>query len=179
MAHAIVKAREPRARSKIYAQRDPVWKPFLTATWNPAAPHYGFQDIENGLSKEEQKENCEMFIEHIATFLKDPFWDNRLKERATSLKKIWEIFDFIFTIETSASSFLDLSLIKHDGTESYHSFLARIIYHIENNLTPANVNIDGLSSGEGDNMDITKMDLAVTIWLEKLDPCLIEIIKTD
>ena len=57
MAHAIVKAREPRARSKIYAQRDPVWKPFLTATWNPAAPHYGFQDIENGLSKEEQKEN--------------------------------------------------------------------------------------------------------------------------
>ena len=104
MAHAIVKAREPRALKnketaislkhwknsfKIYAQRDPVWKPFLTATWNPTAPHYGFVDIEGGLSKEEQKENCEMFIEHIATFLEDPFWDNRLKERATSLKKIW------------------------------------------------------------------------------------------
>ena len=102
--------------------------------------------------------------------MKEPFWNNRLMEKATSLKKIWQILD---------GAFLDLALIKYNGTESYSTFLARIIYHIENNKAPGGLVINGISLGSDYTMDITKMDLAVTIWLEKLDVRLIEQVKIE
>ena len=193
MAHSEIKFRAPRpledkeTKSSLdhwkssfinFARRDPTFQPFLTGTWNPLAANFGFQ-TEGATSAEQRMENCKIFIQHVATYMKEPFWNNRMLEQATSLKKIWEIIDEAYEIETSAESFLDIALIKHNGTESYSTFLARIIYHIENNKAPGGLVINGISSGTGDKMDITKMDLAVTIWLEKIDARLIERVKIE
>ena len=152
-----------------YARRDPIFQQFLTCTWDPRAENFGFQ-TQGNVTAVQKMENCKIFIQHIATYMKEPFWNNRLEEQATSLKKIWEIMDGAYEIETSAESFLDIALIKYNGTESYSTFLARIIYHIENNKAPGGLVINGISSGTGDRMDITKKDLAGTMWLAESEP---------
>ena len=119
-------------------------------------------------------------MSHVASFLPEPFWNHRIMERSKCMEDIWETFNYIFSVETSAESFLDLALIEYNSTESHHCFLARIIYHIENNKCPPKKTFDGLDSGEnGDSMNITMMDLAVTCWLEKIDKCLIHQVKIE
>ena len=148
----------------VYAQRDSSFSPFLTSTWDPSKENYGYTGQDAAI----QSAACKLFINHVISFLKYPYWNHKILERSKSLKDIWDHFDFIFCIETSAESFLDLALIEYDVTESYHTFLARIIYHIESNKAPGDLEIDGISTGKtGDKMTVTMMDMAITIWLEK------------
>ena len=116
----------------VYTQRDAIFSPFLTLKWDPAQKDFGFKD-ETNMPAATRMENCKMFMSHVASFLPEPFWNHRIKERSKCMADIWETFDYVYNIETSAESFLDLALIEYNGTESHHSFLARIIYHIENN----------------------------------------------
>ena len=78
----------------IYAQRDSTFAQFLTATWNPDLPNRGF---ENGLiTAAQQAQNCDLFIRHVSSFLKTPFWNLKILNRTKSLKDIWDIFNEIF-----------------------------------------------------------------------------------
>ena len=160
----------------VYAQRDAAFAPFLTNSWDPDKENFGFTGADAAVTMNA----CKMFVNHVVSFLKYPYWNHKIMDRSKSLKDIWKHFDTVFCIETSAESFLDLALITYDRTESYHSFLARIVYHIENNKAPANIEIDGISSGKnGDKMTITMMDLAITTWLQKIDQRLIHQVKVD
>ena len=163
----------------IYAQRDPTFEPFLKDSWDKSQEHMGLR-AAGPLSPEQRAVNCELFINHVSSFLKTPFWNHRLLNRTKSIKDIWKIFDEIFGIETTADSFLDLSSLKHNGSESYSSFLARIMYHLENHLPSAGTVVDGISAGlTGEKMSIMVMDMAVWIWLEKINPVLVDRVKIE
>ena len=161
-----------------FAQRDPTLAPFLTAKWDNT-PTRGFQDIEDGLTAAEQTTNCNLFLRHLVSYLKKPYWNNRIINRSTSLKSVWEIFDEIFDIEHNADSLLDIASMKMSTSESYSSFLARIMFHLENHLPGAGITVDNIASGDGEPMSIMVMDLAVTTWLDRIHPQLIDRVKID
>ena len=195
MATTSIKMRVPRPLEKLetaeslgqwknlftnYTQRDPIFAPFLTCKWRREQPNFGFRDITDGLTAVEQKANCELFLCHISSFLKEPFWNNKILKRTSDLHDVWIIFDEIFNIEHNADSLLDISAMKYDSSESYSSFLARIQFHLENHLPPPDVTVDNISSGaEGESMSIMVMDLAVKEWLEKIHPSLIDRVKIE
>ena len=163
----------------IYAKRDPVFVTFLSANWNRDLVNMGFQsdNIQTDVAK---AANCELFINHVASFLKTPYWNKRILERTRNLSDIWKIFDEIFGIDSNADSFLDLSSMKYNGTESYSSFLQRIMFHIENHLPGGGLTVDNISSGAtGEKMSIMLMDMAVKDWMEKIHPALIDRVKID
>ena len=163
-----------------YAQRDPLFLPFLTKSWDSDAVNRGFRDIEGGLTAVEQSTNCELFLKHVSSYLKYPFWNKRILNRTTDLKSVWKIFDEIFGIEQTADSLLDISSMKYNGSEPYNSFLARIQFHLENHLPKAGITVDGISSGpSGEKMTIMISDLAVKEWLEKIHPGLIDSVKIE
>ena len=106
--------------------------PSLTLKWDPTKKDFGFKN-EGSVTATARIESCKLFMSHVASFLPEPFWNHRIMERSKCMEDIWETFNYIFSVETSAESFLDLALIEYNSTESHHCFLARIIYHIENN----------------------------------------------
>ena len=139
----------------------------------------GLED-EGGLTAEVRAANCDLFLNHITSFLKEPFWNLRILNRTTDLKSVWKIFDNIFNIEYNAGPLLDVSSLKYTGSESYSSFLARINFHLENHLPPANIEVDMINSGvNGEKMSIMIMDLAVKDWLQKIHPDLIDRVKIE
>ena len=163
----------------IYAQRDPTFAQFLTEQWDQSKPNLGFEDA-GAVAAATKAANCKLFISHISSFLKTPFWNHKLLNRTKNLKGIWEIFDEIFGIETTADSFLDLSSLKYNGSESYSSFLARILFHLENHMPKAGAEVDGITAGPaGEKMSIMIMDMATWIWLEKISPILVDRVKIE
>ena len=157
----------------IYAQRDSNFSPFLTANWNKDAQYYGFQTAQQGV-------NCELFIRHVTSFLKTPFWNHKILNRSRNLKDIWKTFNTIFGIEEDADSFLDIGAIKYDGSESPSSFYARIMYHLESHLPTAGTEVDGISAGDqGEKMSILVMDMAAWAWMDKINPGLVDRGKID
>ena len=162
-----------------FAQRDPALAPFLTAKWDTTKDHRGFHTIPGGLTAAEQATNCEMFLRHLVSYLKKPYWNIRIIERSTSLKSVWKTFDEIFDIEHNADSLLDIASMKMSTSESYSSFLARILFHLENHMPGAGITVDNVASGNGESMSIMVMDLAVKDWLEKIHPSLIERVKIE
>ena len=163
----------------IYAKRDPVFVTFLSVNWNSDQPNRGFV-ADNLQTAAAKAANCELFINHVSSFLKTPYWNKRILERTRNLADIWKIFDEIFGIESNADSFLDLSSMKYNGTESYSSFLQRIMFHIENHLPEGGITVDNIQSGEtGEKMSIMLMDMATKDWMEKIHPSLIDRVKID
>ena len=162
-----------------FAQRDPLMSPFLTANWDFNLPDRGFNSIAGGLTAAEQDANCDLFLKHITTYLKKPYWNTEILERSTNLQSVWKIFNEIFNIEHNADSLLDIASMKLNTSEPYSSFLARIQYHLENHLPTAGITVRNVSSGTGESMSIMVMDLAVKDWLQKIHPGLIERVKIE
>ena len=163
----------------VYAQRDQTFAQFLTCNWSQTELNMGFENGPTG-SAEEQAENCKLFINHIMTFLKNPFWNHEIRDRSTSLASIWKTFDDIFEVESTADSFLDIASLQYNGSESYLTFLARIKFHLENHLPPGGTTVDGITTPPGgDLMSVAMLDIATYIWLDRVDKRLIERVKIE
>ena len=60
----------------IYAKRDPVFATFLSIS----QPNMGFIS-DNILADATKAANCDLLINHVASFLKTPYWNKRILER--------------------------------------------------------------------------------------------------
>ena len=161
---------------KVYAQRDPIMVNFLTGTWNPNAEHMGYVDTpqETAVIK---AANCKMFLCHIASFMKVPYYNVAIQTRTTSLESVWQMFRKMYNVEKSADTMINIGTLVYNKSESYASFFAKIQYFIEMNLAPAGITVDHVSTGAGDKLTVTLMDLAAVIWLGKIDKRLYDEVK--
>ena len=108
---------------KVYAQRDPTWAPFLTETWDFNDDDMGFTDPAGGvpegqLSAAEKGRNCKLFLAHLTTFLKRPYYNNAIEERTTSIESVWKLLRRIYNVELLAESLLDIGDLTYDKSES-------------------------------------------------------------
>ena len=148
--------------------------PFLTRNWNPTAADMG-QTVDGDTSAAQMGAYCKLFLQHFCSFLKYPYYNQRIQTRSTSLQSIYAILEDIYQVRKTAESFLSLAKVQKSATESYTVFHAKIQYLMEQNLAPANVTVDHVTTGAtGDKLTVTLMDMAAMTWLMKLDPRLLE-----
>ena len=80
---------------KVYIQRDPTFKDFLTWTWDYNLPNMGFVDPERipagTLTAVEKGANCKLFLSHVASFMKVPYFRKAIERRTTSAESIWQL----------------------------------------------------------------------------------------
>ena len=165
-------------QATVYIQRDTFMQPFLTRTWNAAARNRG-QAAHGDIPAEDMSTYNELFLKHIASFLPNPFFKEKVLKRTTDINSVWTIFRENYNVDTCAESFLDLSTLEYKKTESYFTFYHRILYTIEQNLAPANTTVDQLTTPEGgDKLSVSIMDVAASWWLMKIDPRLPEVVKS-
>ena len=165
---------------KVYAKRDPLMAPFLTDTWNPNAEDMGFTEAAGGVDAVTRGENCKLFLSHLASFFKVPYYNKAIQTRTTSLESVWDYLRQMYNVEKSADTMIDIGTLVYTKSESYASFYAKIVYFIEMNLAPPNCTTDNVNTGvEGDKLSVTLMDLAAVYWLGKIAPRLYERVKQD
>ena len=87
---------------EVYAKRDPLMTPFLTGTWNPDAADMGFTQEAGGVSAVDRGANCKLFLSHIASFLKVPYYNLAIQNRTTSLETVWDFLRTMYNVEKSA-----------------------------------------------------------------------------
>ena len=155
---------------EVYITRDSHMAPFLTREWDSNALNMG-QAEEGEISAVQMGAYCKLFLQHFCSFLKYPYYNQRIQTRSTSLQSIYAILEDIYQVRKTAESFLSLAKIQKSATESYAVFHAKIQYLMEQNLAPANVTVDHVATGAtGDKLTVTLMDMAAMTWLMKLDP---------
>ena len=117
-------------------KRDPAMSIFLGETWNPAAAHYGLE-AKDGFTQVQMEANCKIFLGHICSFFKYPYYNYLIEERSTDIESIYDILREIYNIKKDVSSFTTVAKVKKTSTESYAVFYAKIVYLMEQNLAPA------------------------------------------
>ena len=80
----------------------------------------------------------------------------------------------------TSESLLDYASLKQHEGETYHQFIDRLLSHAWLHLPEAGVTFDRISSGQtGKHMTRSLMNFAAIDWLQKINPRLINIIKTE
>ena len=167
-----------------FYRRDSYFAFFLRSNtkWDPTKEDYGFTSSSetDGLKRLpiDLKDDLVAFLNIIAGFLPHSYITERFEQATTCLDDVWNILDEIYNAQITSSSLLDFANIKKTNSESHRQFFERLSNYIRQHLAKANLNIDGLSSGQnGDKMTISLLNLVVVNWLDKTDPKLIEIVK--
>ena len=164
---------------EVYLKRDPTLSIFLGEQWNPAAAHHGLE-AKAGFTQEQMAANCKIFLGHVCSFLKYPYYNHLIKERTTDIESVYDILREIYHIEKDISSFTTVAKVKKLSTESYAVFYAKIVYLMEQNLAPAGKTVNRVTTPEnGDKMSVSLLDHAALLWLLKIDPRLVDKVDFD
>ena len=162
----------------VYIQRDPIMSPFLTGNWDPNHNTMGFTEAREGVSAVQQSANCKLFLSHLASFMTVPYHKKSIEKRTNNIESVWNLLRGIYNVEKSAETLLDIGSLTYNKAESFASFYYKIVYYIEMNLAPANIEVNYINSGEdGDNLSVTLLDMAALLWLTKIDHRLYDKIK--
>ena len=72
-----------------------------------------------------------------------------------------------------------MSISRNSG-ETYRQFFDRLLSHARLHLPTANILVDGINNGPtGENMTIALMNFVAMDWLVKINPQLMQIVKTE
>ena len=164
----------------VYVQRDPIMSPFLDMDWNPNHATMGFTEAREGVAPAQRATNCKLFLSHLASFLTVPYHKKSIEKRTTNIESVWTLLRGIYNVEKSTETLLDIGNLTHDKAESYASFFHKLVYHIEMNLAPRDIEVNHVTTGEdGDDLSVTLLDMAALMWLTKIDQRLVERVKVD
>ena len=157
-----------------YYRRDSIYKQFLVTgkVWT-TGPYYGFSDRTDGdgnvvvETKEAQKENLEDFLNTLAGFLPHSYLTDKIVKGSTSLEECWNIIYEHYNVQITQETFLDFESLKKEPAENYRQFYEKLLQHSRLHLAGT------------DSMTTSLMNHIALQWLRKIDPKLVNIIRTD
>ena len=164
---------------EVYIKREPSMNMFLTSTWNAAAENMGCE-AAGTLTVEQVAENLKVFLGHVCSFLKYPYYNHIIKDRSTDFKSICDILREIYHIEKNVSSLFSIARVSKKSAESYEVFYAKIVYLMQQNMAPQGKTVRYITTpAGGDKLSVTNLDHAALIWLMKIDSRLVDKIEVD
>ena len=164
---------------EVYIKREPTMAMFLTAEWNPLAANMGCAAVAP-YTVEQMADNLKVFLGHVCSFLKYPYYNHIIKERSTKFTSICDILREIYHIEKNVSSLFSIARVKKKSAESYEVFYAKIVYLMQQNMAPQGKTVRYITTPVGgDKLTVTNLDHAALFWLMKIDSRLIDKIETD
>ena len=174
-----------RMQFRQYMKQDDQYRLFLSSAtqWNPTAQNYGFGDEETGLERTaaELMDDCKDFLHILATFLPHGYLTDKLVTTTTSFNKAFEIIQEHYGLLPTQESFLDLETFVKQTGESYRQFYERIIAHARTHLQQTQgVTVDEATVPQGgDRITVSHANVLALIWLRKIHPELINIVRTE
>ena len=164
-----------------YFRRDSVFKQFLESSckWDPSVPDTYNLEAKDGMSPEERKDALIDFLSNLAGFLPHSYLTSKLRDNTKCLGDCWNIIEEHYNIKVSSETLLDFESIKKDPAENYRQLYERLLQHCKLHLAPAKATVDTLTNTSDDKMSISIMNLVALQWLRKINPQLIQIVKTE
>ena len=169
---------------EVFYSRDSQFEIFLEdrTTWNSAQQHYGFAAEEDGLERTAatKARHLKNFLTLLSTHLPFPYMLVKLVKETTSLSSVKDTIFKAYGARTTHDSFLDFLVISRTPTETYLTFFERLVDHVRIHLAPAATAAGHIPAiAQADSINITMMDLIASIWLQRIDSRLPEIVQTE
>ena len=171
---------------RTYYRRDTFYKGFLLpdATWDPHQVNYGqTADTQNQQVVRSAQDKCEDlkdFLHTLVGYLPFPYLTEKIVKGSTNLNEVWEVIYDHYGLSVTGETLLDFTSMAQLQGESYRQFYDRLLSHARLHLPRPNITIDGVTTGaNGEGMTIALMNFVAMFWLQKINPVLIDIVKTD
>ena len=84
-----------------------------------------------------------------------------------------------YNVQVNGETMLDFEGLHKLSEETYRQFFERLLQHTRQHLAPADAKVEGIKMDSADKMTISLMNLVALQWLRKINPSLIDIIKTE
>ena len=168
-----------------YVKQDDHYRTFIASDvgWNPHEVNYGFSAEQTGLKRTASilKDDCQDFLHTLATFLPHGYLSDKIVTTATSFNKAFEIIEEHYGLLPTQESFMELESFTKQSGESYRQFYERILAYVrQHSKSDENVMVEGVScQAGGDKISVSHANLITLMWLRKIHPELISIIKTE
>ena len=167
-----------------YMKRDDHYKTFLASDveWNPNAVNYGFAAEAVGLQRSARAlmDDCKDFLHTLSTFLPHGYITEKLVSTTTSFENAFEVIEEHFGLQATQESLMDLESLSKESGESYRQFYERLMAHVRQHLLKTVVTVDGATvPAGGDKLTVSHMNLVALMWLRKIHPELITIVRTE
>ena len=171
---------------KNYWRRDEAFYPFVNVNtkWDKNKQNYGMVDEHDGSKlkrkKEEMAEDLESFLEIMAGYVPEDHLRTKIMHDSTSFKEIITIIREYYGAEINAESELDFMKFSRKPQEPYRKFFERMASHAREHLVGGEVKVGSINTGvNGDSMTLSHLNLIVQIWLWKINPKLLDIVKKE
>ena len=176
---------------RTYYRRDSIFKGFLLpeVRWNSAVANYNLNADDNGLAGAERvitrtavdkAEDLKDFLNTLAGYLPFPYLTEKIVKGSTSMQDVWNTIYDHYGLAVSSESMLDYVTINQTSGETYRQYFDRLLSHARQHLPGANVTVDGITSGaNGEQMTIQMMNFVAMDWLNRINPQLVAIVKTE
>ena len=151
--------------------------------WNPNARNYGFTAETDGQQRTAAAlmDDCKDFLFTLATFLPHGYLTEKIVNTSTSFESAFDILEEHFGLKATQESFLELESFTKASGESYRQFYERLLAHVRRHLVPtAGVQVDGATVAQGgDRLTVSHMNNVALMWLRKIHPEMISIVRTE
>ena len=172
---------------RTYYRRDSYFKAFLlpNATWNNlTANNYGQVADMNGTTTtrtaQDKGEDLKDFLNTLAGYLPFPYLTEKIVDGSTRLQDVWDTIYDHYGINITSESLLDYVTVTISDGETYRQFFDRLLSHARLHLPKANVTVEGINTGAtGEQITVGLMNFVALDWLRKINPQLVNIIKTE
>ena len=172
---------------RTYYRRDSFYKVFLLpgAVWDPTAADYGQAADVNAEGEvirtaADKAGDLDDFLNTLAGYLPFPYLTEKIVKGSTNLQNVWDSIYDHYGVNVSSESLLDYVALKQNSGETYRQFYDRLLSHARLHLPRGNITVDGVNSGaNGEQLTISLMNFVAMDWLHKINPRLVDIVKTD
>ena len=171
---------------KNYMRRDESFYPFVNVKtkWDMQAEDFGLVDEHNDSKlkrkKDELAEDLTSFLEIISGYIPGDHLRMKILQDSTSFKDCIKIIREFYGAEINAESELDFLKIQRKPQEPYRQFFERLASHGRQHLLPKNITVGSIKTGpDGDSMTCSHLNLIAQIWLQKINPKLLDIVKKE
>ena len=167
-------------------RRDEAFYPFVhvRTKWDRNAVDYGLQDEHDDSKlkrkKEELAEDLVSFLEIIAGYVPGDHLRMKILQDSTCFKDVVKIIREFYGAEINAESELDFMKIQRKPQEPYRQFFERLSSHAREHLLGKEITVGSITTGaDGDSMTLSHLNLIVQIWLYKISPKLLDVVKKE
>ena len=169
-----------------FCKKDDSYKHFLGSEviWNPEALNYGFTVNVGETTPAQLKDDLEDFLYMLASYLPHGFLTDKILKKSTSFNSAFKLIEEHFGLLPSQETFCDFSSLTRAPNEPYRQFFDRMLAFLSQHLMPYKRGGDNTVDGTvvpagGDKITVTMMNMVAMLWLDKIHPDLLSIIRTE
>ena len=141
---------------------------------------YGFGDNEDiGLTAAQLAEELSDLLNTLTGYFPYSYLTEKILLNTKCWLDVWKIISDHYSVHVNSETLLDFESIHKQEEETYRQFYERLLQHVKHHLAPAKVKVEMLVNSTADTMTISLMNFVALQWLRKVDPALINIIKTE